>query len=198
MEFIKYLKAENTVKIFNFLKKGIDVNSRCDFNDYSFKIYEERSDMPTILQYCILKKKNKSMKEILKFNPNVNAVYEGGSALTLSIRSRNEFAFDEIVKRGGNVNQVDKSGYSPLMRAIITMKISSVIKLIDYGADIIYENSAKATPLLVAIGHGKIDCVELLVKKGASPKKGSDGWKRIVTLANKKKSLPIMNILGIK
>jgi ankyrin repeat protein len=77
------------------------------------------------------------------------------------------------LKGGVNLNNgvdfVDpETGFTPLMVAAIQGKVLVVRALIDRGAELEYQEQDKLrTVLIVAANHGRADCVEEILKRGA-------------------------------
>jgi hypothetical protein len=77
----------------------------------------------------------------------------------------------KALSQGADVNFQDKTGKTPLIRAIeFGDSLRMVQYLVSKGADIERPNSEKETPLLVAIYGGNLDIVKFLVEKGANLK----------------------------
>lgn len=70
---------------------------------------------------------------------------------------------------GNGVDFVDPdTGFTPLMVATIQGKVQVVRALIDRGADLEYQEQDKLrTVLIIAAHHGRADCVEEILRRGA-------------------------------
>lgn len=75
-----------------------------------------------------------------------------------------------LVKRGADVNAIDKYGWTALMRASLRGHYGIVRFLLDNGADPNIENKRSAFPcaLLVAVFHRRVKVVALLLDRGAN------------------------------
>jgi hypothetical protein len=99
--------------------------------------------------------------------------------LVAAARDGNTAAVREIVKSGADPNaEYGALNWTPLMHAVDTNRIGSVLALLDSGADVNqtgdYETEPRTkqrnvTPLMMAAGYGYTPIVELLLRRGADP-----------------------------
>jgi hypothetical protein len=74
----------------------------------------------------------------------------------------------ELVKQGADPNErAGVNGWPPLMHAIHKHQKSSLIALLDAGADVNGRSQDGTTPLMMAAGYGYADLVNLLLDRGA-------------------------------
>jgi hypothetical protein len=72
-----------------------------------------------------------------------------------------------LLKRGANVNGVDGSGWTPLMRAADGGHLEAARLLLERGADVTCPSRNGFTPLMRAFLNGHTEMVELLRQHGA-------------------------------
>jgi ankyrin repeat protein len=93
--------------------------------------------------------------------------FKGETILHLVCRDFDSFpdVLQNIIRKGGNVNQPNKMGQYPLH---LTYKYKNLTEiLIQNGADLEVRNRAGQTPLSFAVIHAKIDTVKALIEAGA-------------------------------
>lgn len=90
----------------------------------------------------------------------------GENAIHLSIESECDTILDFLLQLGINPNLADIDGNTPLLVAK-NNQILMAEKLIDYGADIIIENSTHHTPIFYAIENEDTLNFNKLIEKGA-------------------------------
>lgn len=72
-----------------------------------------------------------------------------------------------LIDLGGDVNQRDKGGDSPLDEAAFLGNTEVLKLLLDHGADINASGKYGSTPLHAAAGRGEAEAAELLIENGA-------------------------------
>lgn len=83
-----------------------------------------------------------------------------------------------LINSGVPVNDLDDSGYSPLVRSIRAHSIGLVSLLIKNGADI--EQKIKGSfPLFYAVTVDDEKCVDLLLRNGANINNETNGWRAL-------------------
>lgn len=78
-----------------------------------------------------------------------------------------------LVEKGADINAKDISGYTPLMNQIRYRK-SNIKLFLDLGSDINIKNKYGDTPLHLAVKHGRVEAVRLLIEYGDNPNKDLD------------------------
>jgi ankyrin repeat protein len=184
-------------EIFKFLIKYLDINQR-DSNGNSLLYYALlREDIETI-EYLTgsgadvnikfksggsaldlaISKGYRFIYALLhnKINIALNIPNEEGETPLISVIKSNDFTIEEkkrilqkLIKKGANVNFIDKEENTPLVYAI-QMKSLPIIKLlIENGANINHLiKSSYITVLMEAIGLGEMDIVKYLVECNAN------------------------------
>jgi ankyrin repeat protein len=98
-----------------------------------------------------------------------------------AMRNRTNVAI-ALIDKGADINTKDNNGISPLLYAIGTHNTAMVRLLVTSGAELEVETrDNKMTPLLLAIEHGDIKTINILLGKGAN-----------VNGANRDKFSPLM------
>ncbi|XP_064384971.1 uncharacterized protein LOC135333882 isoform X4 [Halichondria panicea] len=90
-------------------------------------------------------------------------------------------ALKDAIKRGEDVNSVDRDGWTPLMFAAMGGHTDCAGELLSSGAVVDLANKGVSTPLYWAARGGHTDCVKKLLSSGA-----------VVDLANKDGWTPLM------
>ena len=168
------------------LKNGMDVNSKSCHND-------------SLLNFCFTNESayTRMVNLILQYNPNVNTVNILGVGALHVLVARNQFEIinnmiqnhsaDINIQMLPNYKKLQSIPYHPEMSNLIDFKeefegstvlhwatikqsIENVEKLIDFGANIDYQNTAGKTPIHLAVIYNRIEVFELLIQKGASIK----------------------------
>lgn len=89
--------------------------------------------------------------------------------LVIAARTGSITAIDLLLEKGGNINEQDSIGRTPLYAAVVGLHIEVVAKLIHYGANVNLANNYGMTPLMYAAGMGNKSLVELLLASNADP-----------------------------
>jgi len=86
-----------------------------------------------------------------------------------------------LIAHGADPNEIaGQNNWTPLMHAIHTGQIRSEEALLDGGADVNRVAGDGFTALMMAAGYGYTGIVELLIRRGASPRvAGADGVRPI-------------------
>ena len=74
----------------------------------------------------------------------------------------------QILENGGNIDQADNNGTTPLFLAVLVNDIDLVRLLLEYGANIDKARVSGTTPLLQAVHNNNIDMVRFLLENGAN------------------------------
>lgn len=108
--------------------------------------YQEPKYGNTLLILTIMNQNYKSFRFLIEKGTdlNIHNTYDGTSAIIESVRLRNYDSkyLKELIQKGGNVNDIEVGERKP-------------------------GNSTRKTPLIAAVGSGKIEFTEILVKSGA-------------------------------
>jgi len=184
-------------EIFQFLIKYLDIINKEDASGNSILYYSINEGDVTTTKYLIsngidvnfkdkfgnsalhmsIYKKNREMISTLLQNKNIilNTVNRRGESPLITIIKINDYSckdnediIKELIKRGSNVNFIDKTGNSPLVYAIQKRCLPIVKLLIKKGANVNFLIKRKNQSLLMyALELEDIDIVKHLVKSGA-------------------------------
>jgi hypothetical protein len=80
---------------------------------------------------------------------------------------RNGTCVSVLLKCGANVNAQDDDGWTPLCRAVFWGRYHSAVRLLDAGADTELETLGLRRALHLAAWAGQVECVRLLLSRGA-------------------------------
>ena len=94
----------------------------------------------------------------------------GVPLLSIAARKGNRAASRFLISSGAQVNaRADDRGTSALMDSVLGSHYDLMTDLIDAGAEVNIKSKDGQTALVVAVGAGKADIVEALLKAGADP-----------------------------
>ena len=71
------------------------------------------------------------------------------------------------IEAGVNLNQGDKNGETPLMKAVINGYFGFIKALIEHGADLEYASVNHRTALVLAVDYDRIEIIRYLIDAGA-------------------------------
>ncbi len=109
-------------------------------------------------------------------DPNSVDPSSGWTALHFAAQSGNFELCDALIKRGADVNALNKRQFSPLHIACLIGKIEIVKKLIESGSLINAKNDSEWTPLHYAYRLSDPSIGELLIKHGANTEISAKLW----------------------
>ena len=116
-----------------------------------------------------------------------------GRNAVMMAADREQYAILEtLLQRGAKADLSDKHGLTALMMAR-TPQTAEL--LINYGAHVAQEDELGNTPLMWAAFRGKLDVVQLLLEKGANPKKRNRMKQNAFDLAKMQKRSEVMDFL---
>ncbi len=91
---------------------------------------------------------------------------------------------EQLIDQGGDVNEWDFRGATPLQGAAFADSLQVTQKLLDHGANPSIGDANGRTPLYTAANRGYPDVAEALLQHGANPnQKTSDGFPPLYTAA---------------
>lgn len=97
--------------------------------------------------------------------------------LHLLVTSGQEYYLDRYLKQGGDVNVIDKDGYSALQRAIIAKKEAAAKMLLREGADVTICDKDGASLLHYGVQTGSMSLVSSLISCGVDVNSSDmNGW----------------------
>jgi ankyrin repeat protein len=104
--------------------------------------------------------------------PDINALNETGESALMMAALKGQLDWvKRLLERGAQVN---KPGWTPLHYAATGPNPLVVQLLLDRGADINAESPNRTTPLMMAARYGSEAGVDLLLGRGADPKRRND------------------------
>ncbi len=150
------LMADKYNMVDTVLKHGANPNSQ---NSYSATVLMEASAIakPSIVQLLIA-----HQADVAKTDES------GDNAVWYAVGGNPENIY-LLVSAGGNVNNPDKNGETPLIKAVIYRENSgrgyvAIMTLLSLGANVDCTNSDGSTPLSIAEEHHDTNVVNLLFK----------------------------------
>lgn len=110
-----------------------------------------------------------SVQLLLSHGADVNARdHWGNNSLHVAALRRREADMAQLlITAGADLDQQDRTGWTPLCAAIFWDTIAIVEILIASGADLENRDSDGMTPLLLAVYHNRAECVGQLLSAGA-------------------------------
>jgi len=142
------------------LARGFDANAR-DARGQTGLHLALRDDSPKVV-------------EALLAHPaiDVNALNDAGESPLMMAALRGQLATAErLMARGAKVHQ---PGWAPIHYAATGPEPRLVALLLDRGAPLEAESPNRSTPLMMAAGYGPEASVDLLLARGADPKRRND------------------------
>ncbi len=146
----------------NLLKSGANVDEQGEFDE-------------TALMHAAQQNDTKMIELLLHAGANIEAQnYIGFTPLMRAIYDQKENAVRLLVDRGAAINIEGEDAQTPLILATPPSKKNIEIMriLLESGTDINATNSDGCTALMYAIGFGRDEIVELMLKAGAIVNKG--------------------------
>lgn len=108
-----------------------------------------------------------------KADPNATIMFMGfeTTALITAVRENHPRIVEMLLKCGADPNKANTFDWKPLHHAVLPEKasITSIILLLEAGADINARDSLKRTALHRAAEYGHIEAVKVLLAQGANP-----------------------------
>lgn len=106
---------------------------------------------------------------LLRYGACSSQLEPGETLLHLAARedSSDSTLLRHCITRGLNVDEVSRSGHTPLHLAIQRLQINSAKILLDKGADVNSRDASGMTPLFMAISLGNPELVQLICDSGA-------------------------------
>jgi len=136
-------------------------------NKADVNIKNNRGETPLAL--AINNKFIKAINILLEHKADVNVIDNlNNSILTLAIGNDLSFMIVEaILASGANINVKDANNNTPLRMAIKNGNINTLVRLINYGADINEMNEQGESVLDYAFSEEHIDIAKYLIRKGS-------------------------------
>jgi ankyrin repeat protein len=101
-----------------------------------------------------------------------------------------------LAQEGGNVNQCDNDGWTPLHHAIATGNTKVCQLLVEKGADVNLVNRLGETALMFCAKHSNFEVATLLIESGADVnQENRDGWTSLTYCARYCDSAQIAKLL---
>ncbi|HLJ54000.1 MAG TPA: ankyrin repeat domain-containing protein [Chthonomonadaceae bacterium] len=116
------------------------------------------------------------------------------SILAAAAQVRRTDLFPALLRLGANVDGEDAGGESALTQAVVHAP-SAVKLLLDWGADPNFETRSKRRPLDLAASAGDVNCVRLLLARGAKVNAVSPRGHSALYWARKKNRADIVSLL---
>lgn len=153
-DFIFAVRFNHAEKVRDFLHKGMDVNS----------VEPVRGE--TMLMIALRENSIKVFQQLLQSDEvklEARAI-NGDTVLMLACFLENVDAVKKLLAKGVEINQ---PGWTALHYAAAKGNTEIMTLLLENFAYIDTESPNKTTPLMMAVGSGKLDAVSLLINEGA-------------------------------
>ncbi|KFY45650.1 hypothetical protein V494_00848 [Pseudogymnoascus sp. VKM F-4513 (FW-928)] len=160
------------------LSKGADINATPTMGETALgsAIYRDDNDMALLL---------------LEKGADVNIKPLGGqSPLFLVASKENQILLRLLLEKGANVDESPPGYPSALYMAIHREDLETAKVLLEFGA-----NASAGNSLNVAVDHGNVDAVKLLLDHGADPNSKPTGGQTPLYRASSKGDLDLMQLL---
>lgn len=119
-----------------------------------------------------------------KYGADLNYIGpEGLTTIHVAIKQGRPNVLNYLLQENPNLNAVWRKVYTPLNLAISVESDEMVLKLLEAGANPLFENENEGTSLMFAIEKGNLDIIDILIEKGAD-----------VNKADKSGCTPIQNL----
>ena len=155
-QLLQYVSLQDADEIQRFVKKFDDVNQR---------------DLPngrTALFYSAAGCRTKSVQTLLGISADPNiADFEGDTPIIAAITADCLEAGVALLHKGGNPNQVNNKGVSPLMRAVELQRSNWLRLLLRFKADVTYVPPSGESALSIARAKKDAEMVNVLQRAGA-------------------------------
>ena len=109
-----------------------------------------------------------SVLDEFNIKSEVNAVYNGRTALSIAAENGNVYLMQKLISLGVDLDGNNSELISPLSASCNYGNFDAVKCLLDAGAAVDKFDERGMTPLFYTIGTGRIDILKLLLDKGAS------------------------------
>jgi len=163
------LESKKIEQAYNKIKKQEEKEQK----NKRYTIYEKdvKRGVPPIFA-AIQNRLYEKLSEILDSGVDIEMKNKfGATSLLFTIYQYDDKLVKILLEYGASTNVIDGHGlYSPLSKAIVMNRISTVKLLLAYGADVNYQYNKSETALTVAVkGCKHFDMVKLLLDNGADP-----------------------------
>jgi uncharacterized protein len=108
-------------------------------------------------------------------NPNLQLETDGKSVMEIAAMHDDIWYLDAALQHGGNPNLINHiSSWTPIFNSIMSSSrdrrmTDHIMRLIDAGADLNFQDVKGKTPMMVAATANRYDLVYIFLKKGADP-----------------------------
>lgn len=115
-----------------------------------------------------------------------------------AVAANDPAALKNIILSGTvNIDQLSSNGASALHEAAYDGKVSCVIALLQYGADVNIEDAEGWTPLHAAVCGQSTQCTELLIRRGANVRAKTDDGLMPLAIAMQQKDTEMIKLLTL-
>ena len=124
----------------------------------------------TPLYYAVLCGFRQLIEHLITSNPGAIIARGGGyyeSPLLAAFFKEDIDTASSLLRRGADINVLDKSGMGPLYRASQSRRIDIVRLLLEHNADVNLRNTSGATPLFPSCSVNDMEISRLLLQQGA-------------------------------
>jgi len=159
-DFFSALIRDDAGAIGSLLQRGFDPDSR------------DAKGQPALT--LAIQRESTQVAKALAANPatNVNALNEAGESPLMLAALKGDMALcEQLLARGA---RIDQPGWAPLHYAATGPDARIVRLLLERGAALEAESPNHSTPLMMAAGYGNEESVDLLLARGADPKRRNE------------------------
>ncbi|QQR49366.1 ankyrin repeat domain-containing protein [bacterium] len=153
-ELFNAVETGNIEYLQEFLRNGIDVNTKNDYDE-------------TLLHIAASRGQSECVQELLAHNADFEAIELDG--MTPLYYASNTACTQLLLEKGANPNICDTCYHEiPLHEAVQTGNLEQAILLIKHGSLCNAKDIDGNTPLHLAALSGHLDCVQYLLESGAN------------------------------
>jgi ankyrin repeat protein len=121
--------------------------------------------------------------------------YLGNSSILIASEVGRLNIVEILLSSGANVNDIDKSGYSPLHLACEKGHVDIALLLLSRGAKVNNKNTRGWSPLWMACFNGHVHIVELLLTRGANVNDKNNHGFSVLFAASQNGHLDVVELL---
>ena len=154
----------------NSVNKSYNMASIASTNGHRFRLRGKRYS--TALIAAVRNNHIKVVQALIEdgADPDIRD-FSGDTALTVAAEHSDDTYLVQILvlDAQASINIQNRSGYTPLMKAVMSNREDVTRALLDLGANPNIQDKFNRSPLIMAIKHNNADIVQMLLDAGADP-----------------------------